>query len=137
MLTNPFQLDEEGLKEKKKQKLMKAGYEARIRARKEKEREREEKEREEKREEEERENDLVAWSKRLRSEQEARCYLVPYCSLTSSTSVGNNDAHQRAHQTQSRTERQKECCCSGSNEEHCQPGKRRPCPQEETQRRRR
>ena len=42
-----FQLDEEGLKEKKKQKLMKAGWEARVRARKEKEREREEKEAEE------------------------------------------------------------------------------------------
>ncbi|KAF9542860.1 actin-like ATPase domain-containing protein [Agrocybe pediades] len=64
-------LDEESLKEKKKQKLMKAGFEARVRARKEKEREREEKEREEKREEEEREEDLDGWAKRLRREQEA------------------------------------------------------------------
>ncbi|KAF9443619.1 chromatin remodeling complex subunit, partial [Macrolepiota fuliginosa MF-IS2] len=64
-------LDEENLKEKRRQKLMKAGYEARVRARKEKEREREEKEREEKKEEEEREADPKAWSKRLRSEQEA------------------------------------------------------------------
>jgi len=44
---------------------MKAGYEARARARKEKEKEREEKEREEKREEDERENDFKGWSKRL------------------------------------------------------------------------
>ncbi|PPQ97040.1 hypothetical protein CVT26_001298 [Gymnopilus dilepis] len=64
-------LDEEGLKEKKKQKLLKAGWEARTRARKEKEREREEKEREEKKEEEEREMDLGGWSRRMRQEQEA------------------------------------------------------------------
>ncbi|KAK0469867.1 chromatin remodeling complex subunit [Desarmillaria tabescens] len=64
-------LDDEGLKEKKKQKLIKAGYEARARARREKEREKEEKEREEKREEEEREADLGGWSRKLRQEQEA------------------------------------------------------------------
>ncbi|KAF8816730.1 chromatin remodeling complex subunit [Phlegmacium glaucopus] len=64
-------LDEEGLKEKKKQKLLKAGFEARARARREKEREKEEKEREERREEEEREMDLAGWSRKLRQEQEA------------------------------------------------------------------
>ncbi|KIK66134.1 hypothetical protein GYMLUDRAFT_70347 [Collybiopsis luxurians FD-317 M1] len=64
------ELDEEGLKEKKKQKLLKAGLEARARARKEKEKEREEKEREEKKEEEEREADLDGWSQKLRNEQE-------------------------------------------------------------------
>ncbi|KAF9073932.1 hypothetical protein BDP27DRAFT_1381421 [Rhodocollybia butyracea] len=64
-------LDEDALKEKKKQKLLKAGFEARARARKEKEKEREEREREEKKEEEEREADLAGWSARLRSEQEA------------------------------------------------------------------
>ncbi|EEB88283.1 hypothetical protein MPER_13962, partial [Moniliophthora perniciosa FA553] len=64
------QLDEEGLKEKKKQKLLKAGFEARARARKEKEREKEEKEREEKKEEEERDADLGAWSRKMRQEQE-------------------------------------------------------------------
>jgi alpha-galactosidase/6-phospho-beta-glucosidase family protein len=66
----PFQLDEDSLKEKKKQRLLKAGYEARVRTRREKEREREEKEREIKKEEEERENDFEAWSNRLRAEQE-------------------------------------------------------------------
>ncbi|KAF8972586.1 chromatin remodeling complex subunit [Flammula alnicola] len=64
-------LDEEGLKEKKKQKLMKAGFEARARARKEKEREKEEKEQQEKKEEEERDVDLGGWSRKLRQEQEA------------------------------------------------------------------
>ncbi|KAF8665122.1 hypothetical protein AX16_000589 [Volvariella volvacea WC 439] len=64
-------LNEDELKEKKKQKLMKAGYEARLRARKEKEREREEKEREEKREEEEREEDLAAWAHKTRQEHES------------------------------------------------------------------
>jgi actin-related protein 5 len=60
------------LKEKKKQKLLKAGFEARARARREKEREKEEKEREERREEEEREMDLTGWSRKLRQEQEVR-----------------------------------------------------------------
>jgi len=66
----PKKLDEEGLKEKRRQKLLKAGFESRARARKEKEREREEKQREEKREEEEREMDLDGWARKLRQEQE-------------------------------------------------------------------
>lgn len=65
------ELDEEGLKEKKKQKLLKAGFEARARARREKEKEREEREAEERRDEEERENDFGGWAGRLRKEQEA------------------------------------------------------------------
>ncbi|KAF8624818.1 hypothetical protein AX15_005705 [Amanita polypyramis BW_CC] len=64
------ELDEEGLKEKKKQKLLKAGFEARARARREKEKEREEKEREEKREEAEREADLQGWARKTRQEHE-------------------------------------------------------------------
>lgn len=50
---------------------MKAGYDARERARKEKEREREEREAEERREVEEREQDLEGWANRLRKEHEA------------------------------------------------------------------
>ncbi|THH17202.1 hypothetical protein EW146_g3566 [Bondarzewia mesenterica] len=64
-------LDEESLKEKRKQKLMKAGFEARARARREKEREREEREAEEKKEFEERERDLAGWAEKLRKDQEA------------------------------------------------------------------
>ncbi|KAL4069236.1 hypothetical protein J3A83DRAFT_4095857 [Scleroderma citrinum] len=64
-------LDEEGLKEKKKQKLLKAGFEARARARREKEKEKEEREAEERREEEERENNFEGWAGRLRRDQEA------------------------------------------------------------------
>jgi len=66
------QLDEDGLKEKKKQKLLKAGFEARARARREKEKEREEREAEERREGEERENDFEGWAGRLRRDQEVR-----------------------------------------------------------------
>ncbi|KAF8439468.1 chromatin remodeling complex subunit [Boletus edulis BED1] len=65
------ELDEESVKEKKKQRLLKAGWEARARARREKEKEREEKEAEEKRDEDERENNFVEWASRLRGEQEA------------------------------------------------------------------
>lgn len=49
---------------------MKAGWEARERARREKEREREEREAEEKREEDERTQDLQGWSAKLRKEHE-------------------------------------------------------------------
>ncbi|KNZ80015.1 Actin-like protein arp5 [Termitomyces sp. J132] len=62
-------LDEEGLKEKRKQRLMKAGFEARVRAKREKEREKAEKE-EERKEEEERDMDLEGWSRKMRQEQE-------------------------------------------------------------------
>lgn len=65
------ELDEEGLKEKRKQKLMKAGLDARARARREKEREREEKEKEEKKEEQEREADLGGWVQKTRQEHES------------------------------------------------------------------
>ncbi|KAL5535093.1 ARP5 [Sanghuangporus sanghuang] len=65
------ELDEEALKEKRKQKMMKAGWEARERTRREKEREREEKEAEEQREAEERERDLEGWAERTRREHEA------------------------------------------------------------------
>lgn len=51
---------------------MKAGYDARERARKEKEREREEKEAEERREEEERDRDLAGWANKMRREHEVR-----------------------------------------------------------------
>ncbi|KAF4605659.1 Nuclear actin-protein involved in chromatin remodeling [Pleurotus pulmonarius] len=64
------ELDEEQIKEKKKQKLLKAGFEARARARKEKEREREEKEREGRMDEEERLNDPSAWARQKRHEHE-------------------------------------------------------------------
>ncbi|KAJ4465494.1 hypothetical protein C8J55DRAFT_566202 [Lentinula edodes] len=75
-------LDPSSLAEKKKQKLLKAGYEARLRARKERElkaiKDREEKaEREKQRELEERldsearEADLEGWARKLKGEQEA------------------------------------------------------------------
>ena len=59
-------MDEEQLKEKKKQRLMKAGYDARLRARAEKLKEREERAAEIKREEEERNRDPVKWASNLR-----------------------------------------------------------------------
>jgi hypothetical protein len=71
-----LQLDEEGLKEKRKQKLLKAGWEARVRARNEKQREREEREADERREIEDRERDLVGWATKLRKEQEVNSFFV-------------------------------------------------------------
>ncbi|KAG8730833.1 Nuclear actin-protein involved in chromatin remodeling, partial [Ceratobasidium sp. 428] len=63
-------LDEDGIKEKRRQKLLKAGYEARIRARKEKEAARKEKEEEERRELEERTLDPAGWAAKLREDHE-------------------------------------------------------------------
>ncbi|KZT24689.1 actin-like protein Arp5p [Neolentinus lepideus HHB14362 ss-1] len=65
------ELDEEGLKEKKKQRLLKAGFDARARARREKEREKEEREAEERMDDEERERDLAGWASKLRNQHEA------------------------------------------------------------------
>lgn len=62
------QLDEEGLKEKKKQKLLKAGFEARARARREKEKALEERAAEERKEEEERSANPSGWVTRVRAE---------------------------------------------------------------------
>ena len=86
------QLDEESIKEKKKQRLLKAGWEARARARREKEKEREEKEAEEKRDEDERENNFDEWANRLRREQEVcrppRCRS---CSERTGSIVGSDE----------------------------------------------
>ncbi|KAN0138657.1 hypothetical protein V8E53_003645 [Lactarius tabidus] len=62
------QLDEEGIKEKKKQKLLKAGFEARARARREKEKALEERAAEERKEEEERTANPSGWVSRVRAE---------------------------------------------------------------------
>ncbi|KAJ3826572.1 chromatin remodeling complex subunit [Lentinula raphanica] len=81
------ELDPSSLAEKRKQKLLKAGYEARVRARKERElkaiKDREEKaerdkqrEIEEKLDSEAREADLEGWSKKLRGEQEALMHRI-------------------------------------------------------------
>jgi actin-related protein 5 len=64
------ELTEEDIKEKRKQRLMKAGWEARVKMREEKAREKERLALEEKKEEEERMADPDAWAKRLRLEQE-------------------------------------------------------------------
>jgi actin-related protein 5 len=56
------------LKEKKKQKLLKAGFEARARARREKEKALEERAAEERKEDEERAADPSAWVTRVRAE---------------------------------------------------------------------
>ncbi|KAH9985774.1 hypothetical protein BJV77DRAFT_1145686 [Russula vinacea] len=62
------QLDEESLKEKKKQKLIKAGFEARARVRREKEKALEERAAEERKEDDERAADPSAWAARVRAE---------------------------------------------------------------------
>jgi actin-related protein 5 len=66
------ELDEVSLKEKRRQRLMKAGWEARVKVREEKKKERERQDELRRQEEEERTTDLSGWSARLREEQEVR-----------------------------------------------------------------
>lgn len=63
-------MDEEGLKEKRRQKLNKGLYEARVRMKEEKAKEKAAAEEEARLEEQERENDFEAWSAKLRSDHE-------------------------------------------------------------------
>lgn len=66
------QLNEDDLKEKRRQKLMKAGYDARIRLKAEKDEERLRAEEERRRDEELRTNDFGAWLKGLREQHQVR-----------------------------------------------------------------
>ena len=75
-LINP-QLDEEGLKEKRKQRLMKASSDARKLQREQKMAERRLKEEAEAREQDERDRDLDAWSQKMRREHEVRFHFGP------------------------------------------------------------
>lgn len=65
------QLDEDGVKEKRKQRLMRAGYEARLRAKAEKEEEHRLAEAEIKKDDEERLNDPRGWASKKRREYES------------------------------------------------------------------
>jgi actin-related protein 5 len=64
------ELDEEQIKEKRKQRLMKAGYDARMRTREQKARDAEERAADIKREEEERDRDLTGWSSKLKRDHD-------------------------------------------------------------------
>jgi actin-related protein 5 len=68
------ELSEEEIKEKRRQRLMKAGWEARVRAREEKKKEKDRQEEIKRQEEEFRETDPIGWSAKLRSEQEVSTY---------------------------------------------------------------
>ena len=122
-----IQLDEEGLKEKRKQRLLKAGWEARARARKEKMREREEKEAEERREAEERERDLDGWADKLRREHEVRTALFLIGSLalvlllTSALALGDDESYEGSLPAESGAIGSKERCGASSYEEYCEP----------------
>lgn len=88
-----LQLDEDQLKEKRKQKLLKAGWEARMKARNEKQREKEEREADERREAEDRECNPASWAAGLRKHQEVsvRCRVLPYLTL----GIGYNQQDKR------------------------------------------
>ena len=126
-----LQLDEDGLKQKRQQRLMKAGYEARERAKKEKEREREEKLAEERREQEERERDLAGWSNRLRKEQEVcRSPHVAFARSLTCTCTDDHEQDQGAEPEEACAGGPQERCVAGADEEHRQLGGGRSRPEE-------
>lgn len=67
-----LQLNEDQIKEKRRQRLMKAGYDARLRARAEKEKWRLAREEQDRQEEREREADSKTWAARVRKEHSVR-----------------------------------------------------------------
>lgn len=70
------ELNEDELREKRRQRLMKAGWEARVKVREEKERAKERRLEDERKEEEARLADPESWAKRLRLEQEVSTVLT-------------------------------------------------------------
>jgi len=74
-------LDEEQLKEKRRQRLMKAGYDGRMRAKAEKERLRREAEESRQREQLEREDDFEGWKQRVRTEHDVSDYQCLFASM--------------------------------------------------------
>ena len=64
------ELTEEEIKEKRKQRLMKAGWEARVKIREEKQREKDRQEEEIRKEEEERMTDPAGWARKMRLQHE-------------------------------------------------------------------
>lgn len=64
------ELGEDEIREKRKQRLMKAGWEARVKAREEKRKEKERQAEIKRREDEFRETDPIGWAAKLRNEQE-------------------------------------------------------------------
>jgi actin-related protein 5 len=66
------ELTEDEIREKRKQRLMKAGWEARVKIREEKQREKERVEEEKRKEEEERQLDPEGWARKMRLQHEVR-----------------------------------------------------------------
>lgn len=66
------ELTEDEIKEKRRQRLMKAGWEARVKIREEKQREKDRVEEERRQEEEERATDPEGWARKMRLQHEVR-----------------------------------------------------------------
>ncbi|SRR5258708_14917161 len=116
------QLDEEQIKEKKRQRLMKAAYDARQRVKKEKEREKEVKVELERREEQEREQDLQGWAVKLRRRHQVS--LLSHISSIYSfpTGSGNDGPHKRAQEAEGSADGQEKRRVPDTNEEYRQFG---------------
>jgi hypothetical protein len=122
-----LQLNDEQIKEKRKQRLAKAGYEARIRAKKEKEKGREAKEELERQEQLEREADPIAWVKRVRSEHTVNSLqtIAMKCPFSHKIIViiGCYGANQGTQKAQSCSGRPEKRCVPSSNEEYRKPSR--------------
>jgi actin-related protein 5 len=116
------QLDEEGLKQKRQQRLMKSNYDARQRAKAEKEREKARIAEEERLDREKRETDLEGWVDERRTARQVNPDPSSgFCKMLNQ-SIDLASAHQGTRAYESRAWESKVACQSDANEEHCQPG---------------
>ena len=84
-------LDEDQLKEKKKQRLLKAGYDARVRAKAEAEQLRRNAEEAARKEDEERERDPEGWSARVRAEHDVCVSYVEVVLISNQSATGTGE----------------------------------------------
>lgn len=115
------QLDEEGLKQKRQQRLMKSNYEARQRAKAEKEREKARIAEEERLDNERRENDPETWIDERRAARQVRFPNVTLHSFKTNRREGHYSEDQGQGTPESRSGQPQISRCTNAHEEHCQP----------------
>lgn len=114
-------LGEDEIREKRKQRLMKAGWEARVKAREEKRKEKERQEEVKRREDDFRETDPVGWAAKLRNEQEVSGLRSEGVVQDTDSCSVSYTAYKRTSKEESTAWRSEVCRCSKSDEDDSHP----------------
>ena len=133
------QLDEESIKEKRRQRLLKAGYDARNRAKLEKEEEKRLEAEAARLDAEQRANDPQGWAQRARAEYEVStaCLALLAARLTAPRLSGRHRARQGAQSPEGDALGPQKSGCAAAHEDDCRPGQRQARGQAETRARNR